>query len=242
MQDRYAGDIGDFSKFALARILGNEIGGQIGVIWYRFPDEVHNNDGRHVEYLAKPEWIKADKVLIQQLRKVISSGRRRIIDLEQSRILPVNTVFFDEPVHSNGDPAWSRSRWFQNAIGAVSGCNLAIVDPDNGIAGPNYAPNGVRGGKHITLEEITRLANQHSCLMIYHHFDRSASHEVQIGRQVERIQPLVPGHNIVAVRYSRFSPRVYLIVYQDSVSSAIDRSLDVIRNAPWDFHFSIHHR
>ena len=240
MQDRYAGDIGDFSKFALARILGNEIGGKIGVIWYRFPDEVHNNDGRHIEYLSKPEWINADEALVQQLGKVVSSGSRRISDLEQSQILPATTVYFDEAVHSNGDSAWSRTSWFKNAIDAVSGSNLVVVDPDNGIAGPNHAPNGVRGGKHITLEEITHLGNNHSCLMIYHHFDRSASHEVQIGQQVERIQPLVPSHRIVAIRYSRFSPRVYFIVYEHRVQAAIERSLDVIRRAPWDFHFSVH--
>ena len=39
MQDRYAGDVGDFSKFAITIALHEEIGGSIGVIWYRFPDE-----------------------------------------------------------------------------------------------------------------------------------------------------------------------------------------------------------
>lgn len=30
MQDKYAGDVGDFSKFALLRVLHQELGGRVG--------------------------------------------------------------------------------------------------------------------------------------------------------------------------------------------------------------------
>ena len=53
MQDRYAGDIGDFVKLGLLRALSP--GRKLGIAWYRFPDEDHNGDGRHVGYLDRPE-------------------------------------------------------------------------------------------------------------------------------------------------------------------------------------------
>ena len=52
MQGRYAGDIGDYVKFSLLRAIADP--GDLGVIWYLYPDERHNNDGRHIEYLDQP--------------------------------------------------------------------------------------------------------------------------------------------------------------------------------------------
>ena len=50
MQDRYAGDVGDFGKFALLRALCG--GRSLGVCWYRTDAaEEKNNDGRHLDYL-----------------------------------------------------------------------------------------------------------------------------------------------------------------------------------------------
>jgi hypothetical protein len=46
MQDRYAGDIGDFVKLAILRALAP--GWHLGVAWWLYPDESHNGDGRHI--------------------------------------------------------------------------------------------------------------------------------------------------------------------------------------------------
>ena len=54
MQDRYAGDLGDFLKLGLLRYLVAATDGRpalrLGVVWYRVPDEAHNADGKHVAY------------------------------------------------------------------------------------------------------------------------------------------------------------------------------------------------
>lgn len=44
MQNRYAGDIGDFGKFGLLRALRGS-GLSIGVNWYLVPDETRIGDG-----------------------------------------------------------------------------------------------------------------------------------------------------------------------------------------------------
>ena len=46
MQNRYTGDIGDFGKLGLLRVL-QDAGFSIGVNWYLTPDENHNQDGKH---------------------------------------------------------------------------------------------------------------------------------------------------------------------------------------------------
>ena len=51
MQNRYSGDLGDFSKLGLLRHL-SQTGLSIGLNWYLVPDEDHNNDGMHTGYLS----------------------------------------------------------------------------------------------------------------------------------------------------------------------------------------------
>jgi hypothetical protein len=54
MQDRYAGDLGEFLKFGLLRWLAppDSPRPRLGVIWYRTADEGHNADGKHVACLT----------------------------------------------------------------------------------------------------------------------------------------------------------------------------------------------
>lgn len=71
MQDRYAGDVGDFVKLGLLRALSS--GKRLGVSWYRFPDEGHNGDGRHIGYFDQPLQYEAlDSELFHHLREVVS--------------------------------------------------------------------------------------------------------------------------------------------------------------------------
>ena len=62
MQNRYTGDIGDFSKLGLLRALRNA-GLSIGLNWYLTPDETHNSNGRHVSCLDQDEYRKCDEEL-----------------------------------------------------------------------------------------------------------------------------------------------------------------------------------
>ena len=45
MQNRYSGDIGDYSKFVLLRKLFAADSHRIGLVCYLYPDESHTNDG-----------------------------------------------------------------------------------------------------------------------------------------------------------------------------------------------------
>ena len=67
MQDRYVGDIGDYVKLSLLRTLS--VDRRIGIAWWRFPDETHNGDGRHVGYLSQPTlWRDRDSELFDFLQ------------------------------------------------------------------------------------------------------------------------------------------------------------------------------
>jgi hypothetical protein len=73
MQNRYVGDIGDYVKLAILRALAHDR--RLGVAWWLFPDERHNADGGHREYLERAdEWKRFDSSLFEKLVLINKEG------------------------------------------------------------------------------------------------------------------------------------------------------------------------
>lgn len=69
MRDQYVGDIGDYVKLGLLRLLkANRKANRLGVIWYKTGGSDVNNDGRHTEYLHDPKNKKYDPRLFGKLK------------------------------------------------------------------------------------------------------------------------------------------------------------------------------
>lgn len=238
MQDRYAGDVGDFSKFALIKALAKHMQARVGVIWYAYPDESHTSDGKHISYAQDRRWLDCDQELTQRLGRISSAEKRSIRALEQADILPAESRYFSKPMSTVGQGiSVQRQQWFREAMEAVAECGLVFVDPDNGIAGRNHVPNSRLGGKHITHAEIQALAEAHNCLGIYHHFDRTASHKEQISRWTAKLRLLSPACEVDCLRYKRISPRAYFLVYKPQTKPQIQAATQELVAHPWDVHF-----
>ena len=59
MQNTYTGDVGDFVKYAFMRLFSCA-GSRPALAWYLFPDEKHNDDGKHIAYIGRDEFNKCD--------------------------------------------------------------------------------------------------------------------------------------------------------------------------------------
>jgi hypothetical protein len=210
MQDRYAGDVGDFVKLGLLRAISP--GRRLGVAWYRFPDEGHNGDGRHISYLEHPhEYEALDPRLFHHLRDVVS--RERSI----ASLFPVleAATSADESLDVAGVAArarrkWRR-RWFSDVLDKLSGCDLVFADPDNGIIDDeDKRKSSSKFGKQIPLEEVRALASGR-CAVIYHHNTRRpGGHDAEVDFWLAEIG--LPGF---AVRATRYSPRTFFVLNPD---------------------------
>lgn len=215
MQDRYAGDVGDFVKLGLLRALGVER--RLGVVWYRFPDEDHNKDGRHINYLDLPERYRSlDPELFDHLRQVVVNTRTI------GSLLPAlpGATSYDESVDSSRISArqrrdW-RCQWFSRALDRVSGCDIVFADPDNGIVDDADKRKGLaKFGKQMPLSEVKSLADGR-CAVVYHHNTRRAGgHDAEVDYWLGNFG--VPG---MAVRATAYSPRTFFVLNPDQETAA----------------------
>ena len=107
MQDRYAGDVGDFVKLGLLRGLNASIGLREGVNWHRAVDESHNADGKHTGYLSPSsrhhQSLRAcDPDLMDRLSMVVK-GLRSVAALVTAGVMSADTLSFAELLPAMGD-------------------------------------------------------------------------------------------------------------------------------------------
>lgn len=195
MQHRYVGDVGDFAKYSLLRTLAEcESELQLGVLWYLFPDESHNGDGRHVSYLNEPGFQARDPELHAQLKDLVVSGKRSIAAIEEGNILN-RAKFFSEGVAVNGPPGVRlshRREWFANGLKALGNCDLVFFDPDNGIETSSLKKSDYRAGKYVFWDEIADFWSAGASLVIYNHLNRTAPAAIQTSRLLAAFSDRLP--------------------------------------------------
>lgn len=208
MQDRYAGDIGDYVKFALLRALS--LGRRIGVAWYLYPDESHNDDGRHIGYLKQPAiWRHLDPELFDSLAKV--QDQRAVAALESAGLLPEAVYFAEQAPGRETAPQFrsnARQKWFERAVAALEECNLVFADPDNGlIDNGDHRRRQSKFGKQMPLAEAHALSRGREAVIYHHNTRYPGGHDLEVKAWQQRL-----GQGTIAIRANAFSCRTFFIL------------------------------
>ena len=131
MKDRYAGDEGDYAKYALLRALCAPSDGprlRLGVNWHLTEHDEGNTDGERRRHLEGPEgeWSALDPQLLRLMRRVFAGlepSQRGIRLVEGRAVLPAGTRFFSDPMPERAtrraDRVAARGRWAARASAAL---------------------------------------------------------------------------------------------------------------------------
>ena len=211
MQDRYAGDVGDFVKLGLLRAIAP--GRKLGVAWYRYPDEGHNGDGRHIGYLQDRDQklARLDPKLFEHLNGVVRTAR------SIRSLLPVlgDTRSSDEALDVTKVPVLKRrgwrASWFDRVMGDLDGCDLVFADPDNGLTDDDDRRKGrATFGKSMPISEALRLSEGRAAVIYHHNTRRAGGHDAEVDHWMS-----VLGAPCLAVRARAYSCRTFFIVNPD---------------------------
>ena len=159
MQDRYAGDIGDYGKIGLLKALQAQ-GLSIGVNWYLVEpmDTERKVDGTYKQedgkYLIPEKLQVCDTLLAEKLTKIAKSDHRSIRSLEQGNFI-LNARYYSEPVSVAG-----REEWHKKALDLLNGLDiseLCIKVTLNPRKRSNYA--GLGQMHSVTQVTLTQCIN-----------------------------------------------------------------------------------
>lgn len=254
MQDRYAGDVGDFGKFSLLRTVFSDTDDKIGVVWYKFPDESHNFDGRHTDYLTNNNCKNCDRELVEKLSHVVASNRT-ISKLESLQLLPENTLYYHSELNFHVKYSsqtkldktarkYERLKWLSNAVKSVSDCNVTFLDPDNGLEIQSIpGMHQIKSSKYAYYSEVRELFKNKDSCVIYHHMNRNHSHVSQIKYRADLLKiKIAKNGSVFAIRYRPYSPRAFFIICATeakakSIKKKINKLINGACGIGWDTYY-----
>ena len=242
MQDRYAGDIGDFGKFALLRVL-NDQGLSIGVNWYKtcpldsernIDGSYKQDDGKYINFTD--EIIACDPFLAKEMMRISKLRDHRSLQaLEEARLVP-NALFYNTSV-----PVDDRERWHKNAVQyfQLQHVNLVFLDPDNGLLVKSVNKHSKRSVKYAFYEEALDYIEQGMSVLIYNH--RSRKPELKYFIDIEKNlhdeiskRKLKNDTEILEISFPRYSIRDYIAISAcPEHAKKIRTAFDVMLSGEW---------
>ena len=236
MQDRYAGDVGDFGKFGMLRCIENA-GLRVGVNWYLVGDESHNNDGKHIGYLADDKYRGCDDTLLASLNGMLGRNIRSVSELERLDLLRTRKYYHERLVEPRLQRGTSRSKWHQSGLAAMSGCDFVFLDPDNGLLPKSVALSNDKSIKYVLPEEILDYYDAGYSVAFYSHRARET-----LDIYLKRFEKLFyvakwNGAIIKAVSFKRGTVRDYFILLHEEHVPQVEASFGKLLKGQWGLHF-----
>ena len=228
MQDRYAGDIGDFAKFAVLRGLLTTTQLRLGLVWFLTAQASDPaGDGRHISYLQRSQdndslYRVGDPELFDALGELVSSGVREVAAYPALGILPSNTIFYEDLLMFDEESKPSarvkqRNAWLQQAVSETAGCDVVMFDPDNGLEVPSTKKHSIRGRKYVFFDELMPYVDRDQTIIVYQHADRTGTFEEQVSRRLRQLRTqMEPGAEPFAIIWRSISTRAFLVTPAES--------------------------
>ncbi len=207
MKNQYFGDINDYRKYGLLRILSNN--GQIStaICWMLTADD-GRTDGKFIDYLWKPNnWRALDPALFDSLAACLANtDDRNVRCAETTGILP-RATFYSKLLNDN---AAERQVYFQEFFTLAQGIDLIFFDPDNGLE-VKTRPYGRKDScKFLYWSELLESFNTGHSICVYQHFPR-IKRDIFIADLAQQIYTRLGVTQIITLRTARV---LFLLVPQ----------------------------
>lgn len=189
MKNQYFGDINDYRKYGLLRILCECSGLPLGVCWMLTQND-GGSDGKFLQYLDAPDtWQRFDSDLYERLLGLNTRKCLRSVSLADAwNVLP------GAEYHSGflTDSLADRESYFRTACTRLSSAPLFFFDPDNGLEVRSVRRGRKNSCKYLYWEEVRKAYARGHSVIIYQHFPRTERSGYIARRVKETVDHLGP--------------------------------------------------
>ena len=203
--------------------------------WYLYPDESHNEDGKHIAYLCDSEkWREFDPRLFDSLKSIVNSNQRSTQSIESSALLG-DAQFSSQLLTFEGKPELRsalRAAWFKNVLSDMNDCDIVFADPDNGLCEDrNYQMSTREYWKRIPLYEAHVLSAGRTGIIYHHNTRRAGGHAKEIQHWLSLL-----GNDSIALYWRHLSNRTFFIIHPDREIKQLVREFA----SKWAPYFELH--
>jgi integrase len=191
MKNQYWGDVNDYVKYGLLRVLLAS-GLRLGVCWMLTTDD-ERTDGNKLAYLAHPErWRPYDPPLYDALQGAVAGRKERDVALTRRLNLLPGALYGDRLLT---DDRPQRTGAMAAMLRDLASADWVFFDPDNGLE-VRSAPLGRRGSRrYVYGAELEATWRGGQSVLIYQHWRRVA-HPVMQAQVVAQVRRHTPGSQL----------------------------------------------
>lgn len=208
MKHQYFGDLSDYKKYSILRLLANNGSIKILISWLLTEND-NRNDGKRNSYLfqrTKWRWFEPD-IFDLLFDSVVTRKNQNLFLVEQNKIIPCAKYYWS----TLSDLPNERKKYFDDLSKLTVNMDLVFLDPDNGIAPPSVKIGHKNSSKYIYIDEIMKLWQKELSVLIYQHFPR-VNRKEYINKQVLNLIANLPTKIIYAIQTTHM---VYFLLLQD---------------------------
>ena len=214
MKNQYFGDVNDYRKYGLLRVLASSASVRLGICWLLTADD-DRTDGELRRYLQQPgRWRHYDAELYDRLRHLLVQGTERSIAHARHWNLVPGATYFERLLT---DEQLARDQYFAAAWEALADSDVVFFDPDNGIE-VESTTIGARGScKYVYWRELIRGYGMGKSVLVYQHYPR-VSRERFVPFLARRLEEELGAQSVTAFRTSHAA---FFLVAQDRQREAL---------------------
>ena len=221
MKDQYFGDVNDYRKYGLLRLLGSVTRLPVGICWLLTAAD-GRSDGEFRRYLHEPvRWRQYDPQLYDCLQGLLAPGINRSVKHARTWELIPGATYYEQLLQ---DDIHSRRSYFEGAWNALKSCPIVFLDPDNGIEVPSKPLGTKDSAKYVYWQEIAQAYGLGHSLVIYQHFVREPR-EAFIARLARHLAGRLHAPVVDSFRTSHV---VFFLVARPEHTGAFERAHDEI--------------
>jgi hypothetical protein len=218
MKNQYVGDVNDYRKYGLLRVVLAVWPVTVLVAWMLTADD-GGRDGTLREYLRQPErWRHSDPDLFDGLQSLLQRAAAPAVSLiEGSGLLP-GASFYSIEVP---DRRLGRDAWREGLLASAKDVDLVFLDPDNGVEVPSKPVGHIGSSKYVTWDEVAGLWDIGCSVLIYQHFPREPR-DVFARRIVGKLRDMTGARLVEAFETAHV---LFLLALQDRHAPMFDRAV-----------------
>lgn len=217
MQDNYIGDIGDYGKYGLLRMIdSNKV--SLAINWYKvMPKKIgKQDDGKYITYLSAPQiYRQYDPTLFEALHKIVCIEQDRSIERIERENL------FSAQYHSQ-QIGCDRLQWHQNALLQTDDAEIVFLDPDNGLETVRMHNSGKTTEKHVKWSELKDYYSRGQNVILYQHRPQMTKKEECIENIMNFQKEYLCADFVKVLEFPKYTNRFYFMFIHEQYQNVCE--------------------